>query len=314
MEKLLLSPDFPNCHQVIFHSLPTLYRKKFLPLIPAHIPVTWIFYGYEYYHRRFIIEKYMDPLSRSYYRSWANPHILGQWAHRIFDHLRGETKQYKLDLKRINRFAHWNPAEYQKIRDRFNLKKFEYVPFSMGLPVHHLVSDPEYRYLLLGHSGALTVNHLDGLEDLPVSLVEKFDRIIIPLSYGAGNSYQNTVKRAARVKLGDKALILEKYMDRATYFNLLSRVKLAWMPQMRSMGGGNVLFCFKNNIPIVFRQHSIMYQFFAGHGFQVFSSEEVHSEIPILSLKQKVHNQKLLDRHFGANVIQQQYQNLLSPL
>lgn len=192
------------------------------------------------------------------------------------------------------------------IREGYKLGDIEYHPFSMGLPVHHLVLEPEYQYMLLGHSGALTVNHLDGLEDLPISLVEKFDRIIIPLSYGAGNSYQNTVKRAAREKLGHKALFLERYMDRTTYFNLLSRVKLAWMPQIRGMGGGNVLFCLKNNIPIVFKQQSIMYQYFAGQGFQVFSSEEVHSQIPILSLKQKVHNQKLLDRHFGAKVIQQQ--------
>lgn len=314
MEKLLLSPDFPNCHQVIFHSLPTLYRKKFLPLIPAHIPVTWIFYGYEYYHRRDTIETYLDPLTRSYYQSWANPHYLRQWAHRMVDRIRNESTQYKLDLQRINRFAHWNPAEYQMIRERYNLNDMDFLPFAMGLPVHHLVSDPGYSYLLCGHSGALTVNHLDGLEDLPMALVERFDRIIIPLSYGAANSYQNKVKRAAQEKLGDKAMILEKYMDRVTYFNLLSRVKLAWMPQMRSMGGGNILFCFKNDIPIVFRQQSIMYQFFTGLGFQIFCSEEVHSEIPILSLKQKEHNQKLLDRHFGANVIQQQYQNLLSPL
>lgn len=73
--KLLLTRlDFTNCHQVILHSLPNIFRKHILPLIPAHILVTWIFYGYEYYHRRNTIENYLGTRTRSYYQSWSNPH------------------------------------------------------------------------------------------------------------------------------------------------------------------------------------------------------------------------------------------------
>src|SRR5690606_26156747 len=250
--------------------------------------------------------------TRSFYLSWSNSHFLHQCAHRIVDRLRREATRYQQDLQQIKRFAHWNPGEYQIIQARFNLVDLEYIPFSMGLPIHQHVSDPEYRYMLLGDSGALTVNQLDGLEDLPLALIEKFDRIIIPLSYGAGKMYQKKVKLAARKKLRDKAIFLEKYMDRNAYFNLLCRVKLAWMPQMRGMGGGNILYFLKNHIPIVFPKDSELYQYFVNQGFQVYNSAELLTEIPELSDTQRKENQKIMQNLFEVNVVKLQYQNLLS--
>src|SRR5690606_34396309 len=116
MKQVLLRHDFSDCHQVIFHSLPTQFRKNLLFLIPRHIQVTWIFYGYEYYHRRDTIEKYLRSLTRSFYLSWSNPHFLHQCAHRIVDRLRREATRYQQDLQQIKRFAHWNPGEYQIIQ------------------------------------------------------------------------------------------------------------------------------------------------------------------------------------------------------
>jgi len=190
----------------------------------------------------------------------------------------------------------------------------EFVPFSMGSPIHLVVPDCSNNYLLLGHSGALTVNHLDGIQKVDHQLLERYDRVIIPVSYGASKTYRAKVDKVARDKLGDKAIIIDKFIERTSYFNLLSRVKLAWMPQLRGMAGGNALFCLRNNIPIVMPENSIMYKYFKAHGVHVFSMDHINFEKPMLSELQIRQNQATLDRLFGEQVIRMQYQNLLAPI
>lgn len=314
LQEQLISLQNANCKHVIFHSLPTHFQKYLLPLIRKDILITWIFYGYEYYHRRNIIEEYLQPRTKSYYRSFRNPNLFQMKVLHFLDFIEDADINYQNDLGRINRFAHWNIEEYKLIKDRFGLYQMEFVPFSMGARGHLIVPDCRSNYLLLGHSGAITVNHLDGLQALKHQLLESFDRVIIPMSYGANKSYKARIEEAARNKLGDKAIVIDKFIDRDSYFNLLSRVKLAWMPQLRGMAGGNALFCLRNNIPIVMPEKSIMFKYFKAHGVHVFSMDHIICEKPMLSEFQMRQNQAALDRLFGKQVIRKQYQDLLAPI
>lgn len=311
MRKILINSSSQDYHQVIFHSLPGRFRKLLLRIIPPGIKITWIFYGYEYYHRRNTIEEYLGPFTRAYYNSWNNPNILRIKALRLLDQLRNENNGYKKDLQRIHRFAHWNHSEYEVIRVQYQLDSMEYEPFSMGSKIHEVVPDHDHRYLLLGHSGALTVNHLDGINALSKKFMDGFDRILIPFSYGGDKSYEIKVRKAAEAKMGDNVILLNRLMDRISYFNLLSRVNAAWMPQLRGMGGGNILFCLKNNIPLFFWKDSVMYQYYTDKGFHVFAIDDIDSTPPELTPDQKQNNQSNLTKYFGEQTINDQYQRLL---
>lgn len=126
MKKVLKASDFQKYPQVLFHSMPGRFRKHLLPYIPKGTRITWIFYGHEYYHRREVIRDYLGPATRTYYDSRQNPHFLRLILQRILDKVRNEENQYKNDLQRINRFAHWNREEYELIRDQYQLDKMEY--------------------------------------------------------------------------------------------------------------------------------------------------------------------------------------------
>src|SRR5690606_34790640 len=205
-----------ECEQVIFHSLPSHFRKHLLHQIPQNIPVTWIFFGYEYYHRRDVLVEYLSPQTRNYYKSGSNANLIRIQCLRLLDYIKSERKRFKNDLKRITRFAHWNHDEYELIKSRLGLYEMEFVPFSMGSPIHLVVPDCSNNYLLLGHSGALTVNHLDGIQKVDHQLLERYDRVIIPVSYGASKTYRAKVDKVARDKLGDKAIIIDKFIERTS--------------------------------------------------------------------------------------------------
>lgn len=311
MKKILRSSDMKRYRQVLFHSLPSRFRKHLLPFIPTGIPVTWIFYGYEYYHRRAVIREYLGTATRAYYDSMQNPQYYQLKFQRLLDILRREDDQYQKDLQRIDRFAHWNPAEYHMIRDRYDLTHMEYAQFAMGQKIHQNVPDLRHRDLLFGHSGAVTVNHLDGIKALSEELIAGYDRIIIPFSYGSNKRYEALVRKTARNKMGDKALFLHRFLNRQSYFNVLSRVKLAWMPQMRGMGGGNLLYCLQNHIPIVLPEESGFYRYYTGQGFRVFSMTDHQHKAPVLHDEEKRRNQELLYQNFGLDTIAEQYRRLV---
>lgn len=306
-----IKENHPKINQVVFHALPALFRRKFLPAVPEQVLMTWIFYGYEYYHRRSVIREYLGTATRAYYDSPQNPYYYRLKFQRILDKLRREEDQYIKDLQRIDRFAHWNPAEYQMIWDRYDLAQMEYTPFAMGQQVHQNVPNLLHRDLLLGHSEALTVNHLDGIEALSEELIAGYDRVIIPFSYGANKRYEALVRKAARNKMGKKALFLHRFMNRSSYFNILSRVKLAWMPQKRGMGGGNLLYCLRNHIPVVSSEESVMYRYYTEQGFRVFSMTDHQHTAPFLQDDEKKRNQELLGQIFGLDKIAEQYRRLL---
>lgn len=312
MKKILKVSEFKKYHQVVFHSLPGRFRKHLLPYIPEGIRITWIFYGYEYYHRRDVIGTFLLPETLAYYNSWQNPNFIRLKSQEWLDRFRKEANRYQKNLQRINRFAHWNREEYELIRDQYQLHQIEYVPFSMGSEIHQLVPDHGHRYLLLGHSGAFTVNHLDGMEALDQEFIDSFDRILIPFSYGANKAYEDKVRKAAEEKMGSKVLFLNQFMDRTSYFNLLSRVKSAWMPQLRGMGGGNILFCLKNNIPVVLPQKSMMYAYYTNKGFKVFAMDVEPLPEMALDKNEKKNNQEKLNAIFGQDTLAKQYRNLLS--
>jgi hypothetical protein len=148
--------------------------------------------------------------------------------------------------------------------------------------------------ILIGNSGSLENNHYEIFLILKQSKFEKYDNIIVPLSYG-NNIYINNIKACGEDFFGNRFIPLTKFMNREEYNLKLSSVKVAFFNHYIQQAVGNIFFMLYNGARIYLNNKSPLYKGFLKKGFNVNSIDEFNQiGLAPLEKDKKVLNKKLI--------------------
>lgn len=266
--------------QVIIHGAFIRF-KVFIRSAPQELIIGWIFYGYEIFGRLEEVNSFLAPQTNNIYKKRYKANNKIKVKKEIFK-LTSTSLAFPFGLtpftrtlNRINYMAHWVKEDYNLIKKKYNLRHLQFVDFCYSndsVSIDKKVGEGED--LFIGNSASYTNNHLDVFDMLSTKFVQNFRKVIIPLSYG-DPVYAGEVKQVALKKFGDKAFVLDSFMDKTAYFKLLGNVKLAIMGHYRSQAGGNIRFFLKNGIDVALFQENNIYKFYQRKGVEIHNLREI---------------------------------------
>lgn len=193
-------------------------------------------------------------------------------------------------FKTVNKITHFSPTfqeEYDLIKSTYTGFKPEYVEWNYGYITPELIQKYSSYYctddkILIGNSATPTNNHADIF--LQLESVLKGKKIILPLNYGDKN-YKLKVKTAAIQRFGSNVQILDSFMPVDDYDRILLQCRNVIVGSMRQQAVGTIITSMYMGANIFIFKDSINYKYFKGHGFHIFTVEELASKPELLDHK-----------------------------
>lgn len=256
---------------VLLHSLYSL-PLQVTPLIPSHICVIWSSWGYDIYGMmgtsRLINMNLFRPLTKEFLE-----------LSYVCDENGQADDIYQKAVQRVDFLSTVLPEEFKLIPSLlyFHAKELHYSYITpKEVETYQNVSVPQItgENILVGNSGAPTNNHLDIFEKL--SELEIGDRrIYCPLSYaGYPLEYKNRVLGEGKKRFGDNFIPFLQFLDKETYFSIVSSCKYAFFGHLRQQALGNIREMLVKGRKVFLDKDSPMYKHFKDRGLCVFSIQE----------------------------------------
>ena len=230
---------------VIFHSIGSVFEENLLLKINSKTNIAWISWGYDLFPRLKNIEEYLFPITKGFYNSYSYSNET------INDQLNGnfkrsfKVKPSNIDLiSRINFISPVLKSEFNLLSNSFIIENQKYLRWNyLSLEEDVISKNSEInisgKSLLLGHSGSIWLNHLDGLKELD-QLDLEFDQIILPCSYG-DERYISLLKESLKEK-SETIQLIDHFLPYEEYVKVLEKCKYFLINTERQIGLGNILF------------------------------------------------------------------------
>lgn len=283
--------DFSKISVVVVYYLNHMKEVFILKYIPPKIPVVWWMYGGDLYGR----------LRLKGYELFA-PQTLPYVFHDKIGMIRRVKRFiYKIymsyvDLRILKRIIGVIPCEkpdYELACSLFDRTVDHVDIYPRGeMPCYSMDNGND---ICVGHSAALTVNHLYAL-DILKRVDIKGSSIILPLSYTIqSEEYRQAVVEGFRKEFGDKVCCLFDYQDLKTYEKGFLNYKVAIFPSWRQEALGNIFICFNLGVKVYLSIHNPCYAYFKDLGYFVYSLESIKcsDDLNPLTQKEKEHNRNI---------------------
>ena len=256
---------------VLLHSLYSL-PLQITPMIPHEICVIWSSWGYDLYSMmgisRLVNMNLFRPLTKGFLELSCVCEENGQ-----------ADEAYQKAVHRIDFLSTVLPEEFKIIPPLsfFHAKELHYTyitPKEVEKYQNARVSTVVGENILVGNSGAPTNNHLDIFEKLR-ELDINDRKIYCPLSYaGYPLEYKNEVLKEGKRLFGDNFIPFLEFLDKETYFSIVSSCKYVFFGHLRQQALGNVREMLVKGCKVLFDKDSPMYKHFKERGFKVLSIQD----------------------------------------
>ena len=256
---------------VLLHSLYSL-PLQVTPLIPSKICVIWSSWGYDIYSMmgtfRLVTMNLFRPLTKKFLELSYVCEENGQ-----------ADEIYQKAVQRVDFLSTVLPEEFNLIPSLpyFHAKELHYSYITpKEVETYQNVSAPQItgENILVGNSGAPTNNHLDIFEKL--SKLDLGDRrIYCPLSYaGYPLEYKKEVLEDGKKRFGDNFRPFLQFIDKETYFTIVSSCKYAFFGHLRQQALGNIREMLVKGCKVFLDKDSPMYKHFKERSFCVSSIQD----------------------------------------
>ena len=311
IEKIGKHPD-----KIILHGL-NLWKIKFLNTVPKNINVTWVFYGYEVFHRGENLLSFLAPQTQSAMANEIRARVralVQKIQFRLFN-LGISSKKFipfQTALKRIDFFAHWVKDDFDYLSRTYPRHSMKFINFCYSNNILQLNKTEGGNNAILGNSASYTNNHIDIINSLSQTFIDEFDNFYIPLSYSGDPKYIESVKSVAKTKLGNKAVILDTFLSKDEYFKLLGKVNLAIMGHLRPQAGGNIRFYLSNRINVAMFSSNSISKFLTEKGAHIIDLQQlIEDGFTPLTKEQLDKNQEVEASVFRNESVKKYYGNIL---
>lgn len=232
---------------VLFHSISG-YNQKLISMVPEHVAVLWMAWGYDLYARIWKNEDHYLPLTLQYIKAHeARPPKMAARLKSMIRPVRNALFP-PVDwgaevIKRADYCSTVVPDEYNLAKSipgfaakpvRFNYKSLETIVSEM--PVQEIAGDD----IMVGNACTPGCNHVDAFHQIAASGQTRA-RIIVPLSYGAHGDYRDFVIERGRYYFGSRFHPLLELLPLPEYVRILAQCSNAVFNQNRQQALDNIL-------------------------------------------------------------------------
>jgi hypothetical protein len=266
---------------IIVHSL-LREHCDFINNNPHHTYV-WIGMGFDYY-------EYIDS---DIFLPFSKRNQLFSSPLKSIDHFLGTYLKFKLSTAEKRRkaigcisfFAPVLPGEFTGVYSVF--KHLEYIEWNYGTSSsiidESLVLNDDANSILIGNSSDPSNNHYEVVDMLSsLNLVDR--EIILPLSYGSPAYKKRLLKK---LKAFDNLTfnVLEGFMPKNEYFNLLSGCDVVIMNHVRQQAGANIGVMLYMGAKVFLNSKSPFHEFYKSKGAVIYTIEDIEKDSSILYRK-----------------------------
>lgn len=198
-------------------------------------------------------------------------------------------------LRRIDYFTPVLPIEYDYLRKYFT--SFKAKPFMLEagpgtFQVKSFSYNEKVGNVLVGNSLTYTNNHVDIFFYLKKCVLEKRQKLIVPVNYG--KAYRGRCKNLKQA-IGEvpfPVIWLENFLPFDEYVKLLSSITHAIFGVIRQQAMGTIFKCLLTGVKVFLFKDSIIYQYLMSKGYFVYAIEEIccNSLVEPLSRDEALHN------------------------
>lgn len=292
IKKILMTSDYDV---VYFYSLPASIWWM-VDYVPKEKIIIWWAWGFDLYYKYRGLEPFIRvPLFKSMTEKIALKEKRG-----VIDYLRNVYHRFivgpyikrksKVLLSRIDYFQPVISTEYDIMKRQYPFFRAEkYLSYANLPPVSENYYENKTDNVLIGNSATFSNNHLDILKLLKNKGIDE-ERFIIPLNYGLEKQdILDPIKNFV-----PKAQIIESFLDKNVYFDLIDQVGYAIFGVMRQQAMGNIYHLLLVGAKVFLYKDSIPYQHLINKGYYVFPIEDVNqvSLSEPLSEAEIMHNYK----------------------
>lgn len=261
---------------LVFVQAATTVNQAILEGINDGIPKHLFLWGFETYLHHSFHYKQVFPQTRQF--------LFGQAGSKKgnLTYFKRYLKEWQRDkhrfdyFKKVDSFSAGFKEEADWMKKKIGLSQ-PFFPFSFYSHELHSMKetyDVHSKWLLLGNSATVTMNHVDAIPFLEHADLE---RIILPLSYG-DKSYKEFVKQKFLKKFPkDRLTFLEEYMPLEEYEELMGKCGLVYINAYCQQAVGNCINALSKGSALFFPPKGFLYRGFKGLGYQVFEPKDIRN-------------------------------------
>jgi hypothetical protein len=297
-----------------YHNLETgFFVEKFRI---ASEKLVWVLWSGDLYNSKF----YKKPLYFKKNLAWKEASSneikpnsrFKEWLKSKF----GKTNSYdyQKSFQRIKFIGTCFPHDVEEADNTFG-KNFTVIPHNI-LSINELFEVKSFSTIhsnglkiLLGHSGALENNHLDGIDTLKKLKISQ--EILCPLSYGE-ELYIKEVIAAGKVAFGEYFQPLTEFLPKIEYYKLLTEVGFAVFFLRVQQAFGNILGLLFLGVKIFIPKENSIYIDLKAKEFLLFSIDELSRDSieHVLNEHDRLHNRSLILKLYNEEEIAGSYERM----
>lgn len=205
---------------------------------------------------------------------------------------RHEENEKRLDvrkhiIKNIDYIIAINEADYKMVKDSFETSaKWEktniYKPNIEFNLLDKIIKNNNskfkhqygFKYLfLVGNSATWENNHIDVFYKLKSLNIEDFG-VVLPLSYGNEHYAKDVIDEGKKI-LGDRLIVLDKFLSSEEYYNIINQVDAVIMNHIRPQGFGNIIGAVYLGKKVYINKNSNFHNLLKKEKLKVYSIEEL---------------------------------------
>lgn len=307
---LLNRSDFKSYDVVILHSLNINYLVLMVCLKQRYV---WIGWGFDYYWRSFnsVNSEHAYLLPKT--RDLSNLNREKFQRRSLHEKIIGSKFFFNLAMRNLKVFSPVLPDEFKMVSQKYSLaESVKHFPWNYGFLETHWTKGiktdgiNDANSILLGNSATPTNNHIEALDSILASGVER--DVYVPLGYGEAD-YSLSVKKYINKneQLRKQCKILDSYMPIEEYNSILNSCGFVIMNHCRQQAVGNIIAMLYRGAKVFLREESLVYKFFKENNAKIFTVQELELSPKLLDNSLNVvdiaNNRKVLEQFWSERVI-----------
>lgn len=299
---------------IVLHGLLwARWQTPILERVPKSVKVAWYVFGGEIYSRKDIELTFAAPFTKFVYRL----HTMKK-----NEIEQDRSWQIPIDLyKRINycMTSIREEADYARQYTGASFKHQWYTCYSLEDTIGALMTEQCHgNNIWIGNSAAEWNNHIDAFWQIWKSGAlrkHNFDKVIIPLSYGAP-WIRNVVTKVGRFFFGKRMQALVSFMPREEYNTLMLSCSTMIINYYEPAANGNIITALWLGMRVYLSEKSMAYIYYKRIGAKVFTLEKdlkIYGFAP-LSDEERAENRKVLNQWYSKEHVEQAVKEVVNEL
>lgn len=286
---------------IVVHYL-TSNNIKLINSLNRDIKICWVFYGAEIFSSLKYRSIYLTKETRSLVSTF-NSSNLKNWFWQFKN-----GRKLKSALNKIDHIAMWIDGDFDFLQ---NHKKGNYRKLDFCYPAKLLNLSPVSKdIVLIGNNGFESNNHINAIDYVVKNKLHNSYEIKIMLSPHCGE-YTEKVKMYASKTLGSKVNFVEDRLAYDDFLKLLSEVKVAIFPHLRSQGGVTTRSLLYFGKTVVCYSTSNMMKKLSHYGCKVI---DINDPFRLLDQAELSKNKSVIEDNFGLKAQKTSMLNIVNSL